>query len=118
MAANGLLLLLLTVNVSRLRIKNKVAYGDGENKDLMKAIRVHCNGTEQVPVYGLLILALCFVNSQAILLALLVCVFTFSRIIHAYGMLFKVHIMRRIGAALTYFAQAFAVFSLIFYLAF
>jgi len=112
-AANSLILLLLTVNVSRLRIKNKISWGDGSNKGLMKAIRVHANGTEQVPIYGLIILSLVFTGVSNTILAFLVIAFTLSRLIHAYGMLYKKPILRQAGAAMTYASQGAAVISLL-----
>lgn len=112
-AANSLLLLLLTINVSRLRIKNKISLGDGGNTDLNKAIRVHANGTEQAPVYGLILLSLVYAGASNTVLMLLVISFTLSRVIHAYGMLCKSPISRRMGAAVTYLAQGAAVVSLL-----
>ncbi|NQZ33124.1 MAG: MAPEG family protein [Oceanospirillaceae bacterium] len=111
-AANSALLLLLGVNVSRLRIKKKIAWGDGEDKDLMKAIRTHANGTEQVPIYALIILALCFIKASTIVLSALVVVFTLSRVIQAVGMLFKQPLLRQVGAGLTFASQGFAVLAL------
>jgi uncharacterized membrane protein YecN with MAPEG domain len=112
-AANSAFLLLLTVNVSRLRIKHKVAWGDGSNKYLMKAIRVHANGTEQVPIFALIILSLSFINATSVLLPILVIAFTLSRLIHAYGMLCKKPILRQAGAAITYVSQGAAAIVLL-----
>ncbi len=112
-AANSSILLLLTVNVSRLRIKNKIAWGDGDNKDLMKAIRVHANGTEQVPIYALIILSLVLTGTSDLIVSTLVVGFTISRIIHAYGILFRQPILRQIGAAITYLAQGAAVIAVL-----
>lgn len=112
-ALNSAILWLLTANVSRLRIKHKVTLGDGGNNALMSAIRVHANGVEQVPVYGLIILALTLADAPNILLAILVLLFTGSRVFHAYGMLFKKLLLRQIGAAITYGVQVFAIVSLL-----
>lgn len=106
---NGALLLVLAFNVSLMRLKNKISLGDGDNPQLMKAIRVHANGTEQVPMFGLIILALTFMLASQTILSILVLTFTFSRLAHAYGMLFKVHILRRAGAGITYLLQAVGV---------
>ena len=111
-AANGFLLLLLTVNVSRLRIKHRISYGDGGNKQLMTAIRVHGNGTEQVPVFALVILALSFLDATSWLISSLVISFTLSRLVHAIGMLGRRPELRRAGAAITYLSQAVAVLAL------
>ena len=110
--ANGLLLLILAGNVSRLRIKHQIGRGDGGNIDLIKAIGTHANGTEQVPVFGLLILSLELTEAAGALLAFLVITFTVSRLFHAYGMLYKTPVLVRIGAGVTYAAQAIAVISL------
>ncbi|MBL4827797.1 MAG: MAPEG family protein [Spongiibacteraceae bacterium] len=112
-AVNALLLLLLTVNVSRLRMKNGISLGDGDNKALKASIRVHSNGTEQVPIYGLIVLALTLTGASTVVLCSLVLVFTLSRFVHAYGMLNKAFIFRRMGAAMTYASQAIAVIALL-----
>ncbi|MFL0809864.1 MAG: MAPEG family protein [Agarilytica sp.] len=104
-AINGLILVVLAGNVSRLRLKYKISYGDGDNKHLLKAIRVHANGMEQVPIFGLVILGLSFLGLSQDYLAALVIIFSLSRISHAIGMSFGVHIMRRVGASLTYGLQ-------------
>ncbi len=106
---NGALLLVLAFNVSLMRLKNKISLGDGDNPKLMKAIRVHANGTEQVPMFGLIILGLTFMLASQTILSVLVLTFTVSRLAHAYGMLFKVHILRRAGAGVTYLLQAVGV---------
>lgn len=108
---HGFLLLAFAFNVSWLRIKHKVAYGagDGNSKELMKAIRVHSNGTEQVPMFALLVLGLSIQNVSSTLLATLVIGFTVSRIAHAYGMMFKQFKLRQLGALFTYILQFVAV---------
>jgi len=110
--SNGLILLVLAINVSRLRIKNQIGRGDGGNVDLIKAISAHANGTEQVPIFSLIILSLEFTTATNALLAFLVVTFTVSRLSHAYGMLYKTPILVRIGAGTTYATQAIAIISL------
>ncbi len=112
-ASNGLLLLLLTINVSWLRMTRRIGVGDGGNKQLLTAIRVHSNGTEQVPLFALIVLALIFSGASESLLSGLVLVFTGSRLMHAYGMLFRQLRLRQIGAGITYLAQAVALVGLI-----
>jgi len=114
--ANGLLLLLLMVNVSRLRMKHKVAYGDGGNKQLITSIRVHANGAEQVPFFGLAILALTFASATEMVLSSLVITFTLSRFMHAYGMLFRSLPLRQAGAAITYASQGAVILALLVFL--
>jgi len=104
-AINALLLAALAINISIIRIKNKISYGDGGNKQLLKAIRVHSNGVEQVPIYALLLLALSLNQTSPLILAGLVISFTLCRFSHAIGMIFRIHRARRLGAGGTYLLQ-------------
>ncbi|WP_444915322.1 MAPEG family protein [Microbulbifer sp. TRSA007] len=111
--SNSAILLAFTINVSRLRIKYKISWGDGGNKGLMKAIRVHANGTEQVPIYALIILSISFANPDNVALPILVIIFTLTRLLHAYGMLLRNPLLRQIGAAITYATQGAAILTLL-----
>jgi len=104
-ATNSLLVLSLAVNVSRLRIKHKVSFGDGGNNSLMAAIRTHGNALEQIPIFAIMLLTLTYLEASTGLLAILVIGFTLSRFFHAYGMLYQVFVARRIGAGFTYIFQ-------------
>ena len=104
-AANALLLVALTVNVSRHRMKNKISLGDGDNKQLREAMRTHGNNIEQFPVFALVLLALTFLGASSTLLSGLVIGYTLSRVIHAYGMLNNHFPTRRLGMAVTYLLQ-------------
>ncbi len=104
-AVNGLILVALAANVSILRLKNKVSYGDGGNKPLLKAIRTHANGMEQVPIFALLLLGLEYTNLNPVYLAALAIVFTVARVFHAAGMLYSIRILRQMGAGATYLLQ-------------
>ena len=110
-AINSLLVLTLAMNVSRLRIKHKISLGDGGNKCLMAAIRTHCNSLEQLPVFAIVIIALTFLSVSTNLLSTLVIGFTLARLFHAYGMLYRVFLARRIGAGFTYIFQFVAAVS-------
>ena len=106
---NSLILYVLTVNVSRIRLKLGVSVGDGGHKALVYAMRAHSNGVEQVPIFGLIILALTVLSVSNIVLMLLVLVFSVSRVAHGYGMACKSFISRRVGAALTYIAELIGI---------
>lgn len=112
---NVLMLTLLAMNVSGLRMKEKVAIGDGGNTVVNKAIRAHGNGVEHVVVFGLMLLALELSNAPAGLLATLVVGFTVARVLHAVGMLGPVFKARRAGAAATYLLAIVAVFAVLVY---
>lgn len=82
----ALILLFLALRVVLLRRKFKVGIGTNQNKELARAIRVHANALEYVPI-ALLMLAvaeingihLYFVNASGIALVV-------ARILHAYGL--------------------------------
>lgn len=52
-----LLLTALSLNVSRLRLRHRQTWGDGNHKDLAVAIRTHGNTLEQSLLFGLLVQA-------------------------------------------------------------
>jgi uncharacterized membrane protein YecN with MAPEG domain len=56
-AALGVLLTALSLNVSRLRLRHRVSYGDGGHHDLLVAVRLHGNGLEQALLFAVLALA-------------------------------------------------------------
>jgi uncharacterized membrane protein YecN with MAPEG domain len=112
-AVNALILLLLAIRVTVLRFKHRVSLGDGGNKDLVHAIRVHANGTEHVPIFALLLLGLTFVQLTGVGMAALVIAFTLARIVHLVGILWRQHTLRKVGAALTYLLQAIAIVLLV-----
>lgn len=115
---NAIVLFVLTANVSRLRLKLEVSVGDGGHQTLLYAIRAHSNAVEQVPIFGLIVLALSMLKASSLLLMILVLLFTFSRIAHGYGMLCKSFKFRRIGAAGTYLLQVVSILALGFELIF
>lgn len=53
-----LLLIGLSLNISRLRLRHKVSYGDGGHKDLLIAVRAHGNTLEQSLLFAVLLLAI------------------------------------------------------------
>ena len=112
---NAALLILLAMNISRLRVKEKVANGDGGNVTMKKAIRAHGNGVEHVMVTGLIVLALEFGQSPVAFLATVVGGFTVARVLHAFGMLGSNFNARRAGAAATYFFEVLGVAGVLIY---
>lgn len=110
---NALLLFFLAVNVSLFRIKYKISVGDGGNQRLLKAIRAHANGIEQVPIFALLILALTYNTVSSVVLANFTIIFIVARLLHAIGMLSRFYLARRLGASATYFLQIAAILLLL-----
>jgi len=112
---NVALLIILAMNISRIRIKEKIANGDGGNVIMKKAIRAHGNGVEHVMVAGLTVLALEFGQAPAAFMATVVLGFSVSRILHAYGMLAPNFNSRRAGAAGSYFFEIFGIAGVLIY---
>ncbi|MDX1450970.1 MAG: MAPEG family protein [Oleiphilaceae bacterium] len=108
-ALNGLIVLLLALNVSRLRITLRIPYGDGGDKDMNQAIRAHANAVEHGVWMALLLLAMALLRADINLMAGLVALYTVGRLLHVVGMLQRRFNARRGGALLMYLAQLIAV---------
>ncbi len=82
----GLVLIYLSYGVVNNRKKFEVGIGDGDNKDLARAIRVHGNFTEYVPL-ALILLAVFEMNHGNLLVAHIAGItLVISRLLHAYGL--------------------------------
>lgn len=112
-ALNALMLLILAMNVSRLRITLKVAHGDGGQIPMKAAIRAHANGIEHVTIFSLNLLTLVLVDAPSSWTMGLTLGFFGFRLLHAYGMLTTAFNARRLGAAGTYLLEASAVVALL-----
>ncbi|MEO8752415.1 MAG: MAPEG family protein [Casimicrobiaceae bacterium] len=82
----GLLLLALALRVIRLRWKLRVGIGDGGDRDMNRAVRVHGNAAEYVPVALLLLLLAELNGASSVLLHACGAVFVASRVLHAIGL--------------------------------
>ena len=82
----GVMCVMLMVVVIRLRRGLKIGLGDGGNRDLQQAIRVHGNAIECVPIFLLLLAILEINHGSAMLLHGFGAVFLFARILHAWGL--------------------------------
>lgn len=109
---NAGLVTLLALNVSRLRVREKVANGDGDKLVMKKAIRAHGNGVEHVVIFGLCLLALTGDATPLIPMGVLVMAFTLSRVAHAVSMLGASFQLRRFAAGGTYLCELAALASL------
>jgi uncharacterized membrane protein YecN with MAPEG domain len=93
----GLLAVVLTIHVGRLRGKKRIFLGDGGDKDMTAAIRAHGNLIELAPLCLFLIYLLHGPygdRTMAILAVLLV----IGRLAHAGGMLGYIPMGRTVGA--------------------
>lgn len=103
----GLLAVLLTLNIGRMRGAKKISLGDGGDPEMMAAIRAHANLIEFAPLCLLLIyMASDFYGfwTTAVLSALLF----LARVLHAGGMLNVIPQGRFLGATGTILVLAYA----------
>ncbi|HEX4857802.1 MAG TPA: MAPEG family protein [Usitatibacteraceae bacterium] len=82
----ALLIVVLLLLVVRLRRQLKVGIGDGGHRDLARAIRVHANAVETVPLFLILLAIYEHNGGGAAWLNAFGSVFLIARIAHAAGM--------------------------------
>ena len=81
----GLLFVALSVRALLMRRRLRIAVGDGGNKQMLRAMRVHANFAEYVPISLLLIFMFEVAGApRALLHALCVCL-VLGRLSHAFG---------------------------------
>jgi uncharacterized membrane protein YecN with MAPEG domain len=80
------LYLVLSFRIIGLRRAMKVALGHAGDKALERAIRVHGNFNEYVPLIGLLLVVLELKSAPAMVLHILGAALLVGRLLHAYGM--------------------------------
>lgn len=102
-AALALLFVLLSLNVIRLRIRHRIAYGDADNKDLIKAMRTHANFAEYVPLSLLLMWLVESMTLSSFEVFWLGCILLIGRVLHVLGMAYPKQLMicRQIGMLAT-----------------
>jgi uncharacterized protein len=101
-------LLFLTFRVIGARRSGKVEIGDGNDRELLRRMRVHANFIETVPM-ALILLGLAeSLKASGLALHVLGAVLLIGRVIHAYGLSQTPHIMplRFVGMVLTITALA------------
>lgn len=81
----GLLFILLSFRVIRVRRRVRVAVGTGDSPELLRATRVHGNFIEYVPMTLLLIWMLETQGAPSVFVHALGLVLLIGRCIHAYG---------------------------------
>jgi len=82
----AVLLVALALRVVRLRWKFRIGLGDGGEKAMMRAIRIHGNATEHVPIALLLLLVAELNHAGPALLHACGSVLVAARILHAMGL--------------------------------
>ena len=82
----GLLYVALSLRVIKLRKKYRIGINAGEEKELARAIRVHGNFSEYVPIALFLVLLLELNQQPSWILHSLGAALLFGRILHAMGL--------------------------------
>lgn len=82
----ALWILLLMLRVVQLRRSRRIGIGDGGDKDLAKAIRVHGNAVETMPIALLLLLVTELAGAAPWLLHVCGSALLASRVLHAAGL--------------------------------
>jgi hypothetical protein len=82
----GVLLIALAFKVVQYRRTLRIGVGDGGNKDLERAIRVHANAAEHIPAALLLLLVYELNGGAPAMLHACGGVLFLARVMHAYGL--------------------------------
>lgn len=82
----GLLMLILKMNVGRVRSSKKINLGDGGDDSMQRAIRVQGNAVEDVPFVLLGLIGLGLLDAPVAVIHALGIAFLVARILHAVGL--------------------------------
>lgn len=100
---NALLLLALSINVVRQRVRHRVAHGDGGVTEVQRAIRGQGNAAEYMPVALLIIAATEALGAPGFVVHGLGVLFTLGRLAHAATYALGAHFrFRQAGTAMTF----------------
>lgn len=92
----------LSIQVSRLRLRHRVSFGDGGHKDLLLAVRAHGNTLEQSTLFGLLALAAANLPSPpTAVLSGARAAFVIAHLVHAWALFARRLTMRQAAHALS-----------------
>jgi uncharacterized membrane protein YecN with MAPEG domain len=85
-ALAALLIVKLSLDVIKIRRSEKISIGDGGNRQLQLAIRVHANAVEYIPIALLLLFALELNGASKLLIHVLGVTLITGRVLHAVGL--------------------------------
>ena len=98
------IIVLLSLNVIRIRRKNRISIGDGSNSELRIAIAAQSNAIEYIPMAVLLLFALEYNHANLVLVHALGLLLVIGRIVHARGLLSDQLRIRVLGMQFTIFS--------------
>jgi uncharacterized membrane protein YecN with MAPEG domain len=102
------LYIFLSLRVIRMRRRDRIALGDGNNRRLQRAVRVHANFAEYVPLALILAAFVELQQSSPLIIHLMCLALIMGRVVHAYGVSQEKedYRLRVVGMALTFGAIA------------
>lgn len=111
----GLLFLALSIRTIGVRRRLRIAVGDGGNEEMLRAMRVHANFAEYVPLAVVLLFLLETQGAPLVLVHALCAALVIGRLVHAYGVSrVRENLRFRVfGMALTFTALAGAAIGLL-----
>jgi len=112
-AVLAILLSVLSLHISRLRIRHRVSFGDGGHKDLLIAIRAHGNTLEQSLLFGLLMLLMELMRPSWGALAITGGVFVIARVMHSVAIFSRQLLLRQVAHAASVLCQLALAFGLL-----
>ena len=100
----AILFLFLSFKTIKIRKRLQIGVGTGDNPELLRAMRVHANFAEYVPIAVLLILGLELLGSSLVLVHIFAVMLVVGRLFHAYGVaqVKEKLIYRQLGMVLTF----------------
>jgi uncharacterized membrane protein YecN with MAPEG domain len=107
------LVTLLAMNISRLRMRERVGLGDGGKLALKKAIRPHANALEHVLPFSFMVFVAASLEVDQRYLLILVTAFFVSRLVHAASYLYSSDTARQLSASVTYLCELAALASIV-----
>ncbi|WJV64332.1 MAPEG family protein [Pectobacteriaceae bacterium CE70] len=112
----ALLLIKLSIDVVKLRMQYRVAYGDGGFYELQTAIRVHGNAVEYIPIAAILLVLMEMNGAITAMIHLCGILLILGRLCHYYGLRNREITWRRYGMAATYLSLILMVMANLYYL--
>jgi uncharacterized membrane protein YecN with MAPEG domain len=86
LAVLALLYTVLAVQVARLRLRDRTAFGDNDSRELRSAIRAHANFIEYVPIIVLMVAMMEMSGLAAMGVHVLMGALLITRLLHPLGM--------------------------------